>query len=656
LSSLDGQHTLREILAHRPELATILADQSSALHTLAQLLEAGLLQGNFRNDYAAEIAKHRDKQRTLGRMRWQRPWMLKLPLFNPDAQLAWLYRKTWFIWTRAGLVLWIFVVLAAAILLLEHFPHLQQFWSSRFLDPVNLVLLILVYPCLKALHELAHGLTTKKWGGQVYEVGLMLLVFMPVPYVDASASARFPSKYQRMLVAASGVMTELFCAAVALFVWLSSENVLVRDICLNIMIMGAVSSLLFNGNPLLRFDGYYVLSDALEIPNFGARASLHLKNVWQRSVLGLEPTKLTVAPGEKKWLLLYGVLSGIYRLVLSFAVAVYIAGHYFFVGVLLAVWSLALQFILPLWKGLSGSFATAKAHRRLWRFWWMHALLTLVIYIILFVVPVRHATDAHGLISVEGNHQIKTAAEGFLQQMLVRSGDSVDAGQPLLVLENASLPAELNAVLAHIAEQEILLNHYLTQDPTQAGFFRDELQRLRAQERDLRDDLSNLIVRSAVAGRVEIPQQDNMPGRYLGKGDLVGHVLTRQGYSVTALVPERLGEQLLSDVREIRVKSHSDPHHIYQGIDMRSVPLASAQLPDALLGSLRGGGIPVDTSDTSGTRALEAYFQVEMGLQVHQQQAPPAGHAEILLIHSSEPPGRRWWRQLRLLFLDRFEV
>lgn len=656
LSSLDGQQTLREILTQRPELAKLFTDQTAALHTLAQLLETGLLQGDLHNDYADDIAKHRDKQRTLGRMRWQRPWMLKLPLFNPDAPLSWLYRKTWFIWTRTGLVVWIFTVLVAAVLLLEHFPHLQQFWSTRFLDPVNLVLLILVYPCLKALHELAHGLTTKKWGGQVYEVGLMFLIFMPVPYVDASASARFPSKYQRMLVAASGVMTELWCAAIALFIWLASDHVLVRDICLNIMIMGAVSSLLFNGNPLLRFDGYYVLSDALEIPNLGTRASLYLKSLWQKAVLGLEPAALPLAPGEKKWLLLYGVLSGVYRLVLSFAVAVYIAGHYFFVGVLLAIWAVILQIVLPLWRGLAGAFTAASKNGKQRRFWLVHALLAMAIYVALFVIPVRHATDAHGVIAVEGQHQIKAGAEGFLQQTLVRSGDTVDVGHPLLILENTSLPAELSAVLAQIAEQEVLLNHYLTHDPTQAGLYRDELQRLRLQERDLRDELASLTVRSAAAGRVEIPEQNNLPGRFFQKGDLIGHVLAPQGYRVVALVPERLGDQLLSDVREVRVKSHSDPHHIYQGIDMRPIPLASAQLPDPMLGSLRGGDIPVDTSDTSGTRALQAFFQVEMGIQLHPQLAPPAGRAEILLIHSREPPGKRWWRQLRLLFLDRFEV
>ena len=359
------------------------------------------------------------------------------------------------------------------------------------------------------------------------------------------------------------------------------------------------------------------------------------------SVEFVDGMPLTLAPGEKKWLLLYGVLSGTYRLVLSFAVAVYIAGHYFFIGVLLAVWALILQILLPLWKGLAGAFSAAKNQGKRRRFWLMHALLAMAVYGVLFVLPVRHATSAHGLIALDGKHQIKAGAEGFLQHVLVNNGEAVDAGQPLLVLENASLPAELNAVLAQMAEQEVLLNYYLTNDPTQAGLYRDELQRLRQQERDLRDDLANLTVRSAVAGRVEIFAQQNLPGRYLRKGDLLGHVVAPHGYRVTALVPEGLGNQLLDEVREVRIKPHSDPRRVYLGIDIRPLPQATTQLPDPVLGSLRGGKIPVDTSDTSGTRALKAFFQVEVGLQPQLQQVPTAGRADILLIHNSEPPGKR---------------
>src|SRR5690606_13461760 len=135
---------------------------------------------------------------------------------------------------------------------------------------------------------------------------------------------------------------------------------------------------------------------------------------------------LPLAAGEKKWLLGYGVLSGIYRLALSVSVAVYIAGHYFFIGVLLGIWALVLQLLLPLRKGLLATFELAKNHHRQRRFWLGYGLLALVFYLLLFAVPMRHSVGAQGIISIAGDHQIKTAAEGFVQKILVRSGETVE--------------------------------------------------------------------------------------------------------------------------------------------------------------------------------------------------------------------------------------
>jgi len=655
LNCLDGKKSLQQILAEQPALQSFVQNRPQALQILAQLLEAGLLQGDFAYDYGEDLSRQREKSRKLGQLRWQRPWMLKLPLFHPDRQLAWLYRKTFFIWTRPALLIWLLTLVAALFALMDYLPHLKVFWSQRFLDPVNLLLLVLVYPFLKAAHELAHGLTTKKWGGQVYEVGVMLLVFMPVPYVDASASTQFPHKYQRMLVAASGVMTELFCAAIALFIWIATDNILLRDICMNVMIIGAVSSAVFNGNPLLRYDGYYVLSDWLEIPNLGSRSSLYLKNLWQRWLLNIDPPPMPLAPGESKWLLSYGILSGIYRLVLSFTVALYIAGHYFFIGVLLAFWAALLQILMPFYKGLINSFTAAKQHGRRARFFLGYGILLGMFYVGLFWLPLRHATVAEALVMVEGSHEIKITSEGFLQEILVQNGEQVKSGQPLLVLQNTTLPAQLDAVRAQISEAEILLNRYLSEQPEQAGFYRDELQRLHQEENDLRESLENLTVTSAVSGRVEIPAAPNQLGRYFAKGDVLGHVLGSDAVRVLALVPERQGDEVLRDVQETWLKTAAHPQRLRKAGDLHPVPLASAQLPDAKFGSLRGGNISVDTSDKSGVRALEPYFQVEIDLPADMQEEPVTGRAKVLFIHSNEPVGRRWLRELRRMLLQRFE-
>ena len=129
---------------------------------------------------------------------------------------------------------------------------------------------------MKALHECGHGFATKVLGGEVHEAGIILLALMPVPYVDASAASAFRSKGQRVLVGAGGMLVELFLASLALFVWLLVEPGPVRAVAWNVMLIGGVSTLVFNANPLLRFDGYYILADAIDIPNLGSRANAWL--------------------------------------------------------------------------------------------------------------------------------------------------------------------------------------------------------------------------------------------------------------------------------------------------------------------------------------------------------------------------------------------
>ncbi|MCR6652760.1 MAG: biotin/lipoyl-binding protein [Cellvibrionaceae bacterium] len=271
------------------------------------------------------------------------------------------------------------------------------------------------------------------------------------------------------------------------------------------------------------------------------------------------------------------------------------------------------------------------------------------------MIPLRHATQAEALLRVDGSYQIKAGAEGFLTEVLVRNGEQVNAGQALLVLQNSALPAQLEAVLAQIAEAEIFLSRYLTDQPDQAGFYRDQLQRLRQEEGDLRESLANLTVTSAAAGRVEIAAPDNQIGRYFAKGDVLGYVLASDAHRLIALVPEHMGSGVLRDVQEAKVRLAGDPAREYTATDLQPVPQAVAQLPDAYFGSRNGGSISVDISDSSGTRALEPYFQVEMRLQA-QGEMPLAGRGRVLFVHSDEPLGLHWLRQLRRLLLERFEI
>ena len=196
------------------------------------------------------------------------------------------------------------------------------------------MLLWITFPFVKALHELGHGFAVKRWGGEVHEMGIMFLVFMPVPYVDASAASAFQSKYQRMVVGSAGMLVEVFIAALAMFVWLNVEPGMIRAVAFNVMLIAGVSTVLFNGNPLLRFDGYYVLMDWLEIPNLGSRANQYIGYLIQRYPFGIRNAQSPVsARGERGWFVFYSIASFCYRMFIFATIIWFVAGEFFVVGV-----------------------------------------------------------------------------------------------------------------------------------------------------------------------------------------------------------------------------------------------------------------------------------------------------------------------------------
>lgn len=176
----------------------------------------------------------------------------------------------------------------------------------------------LLYPLIKLVHETSHGLAVQRWGGAVREAGASLLVLMPVPYVNASAANAFRHRYQRALVSAAGVMSELALAALAMLAWQWLQPSLARDVALLVMVTGLMSTLLVNGNPLLRFDGYYLLCDALDLRNLASRSARWWAEFAARRLLGAaSEAPLEPLPGERPWLVAYAPLSLAYRVVLS---------------------------------------------------------------------------------------------------------------------------------------------------------------------------------------------------------------------------------------------------------------------------------------------------------------------------------------------------
>ncbi|MEO1575415.1 MAG: hypothetical protein AAFU65_10700, partial [Pseudomonadota bacterium] len=268
LGQFDGERTVAEIWE---DTLTTLGDDAPTQDELIQLLGDLFDAGVVDFDRASDLDQLFDNQKTRSRAestaRFSNPLFMRFALFNPNRLALALQPVMGWLFSRATLVLWLLGMIATGIAAAYAWPDLGHSVRHDLVSPRNLLIMWFVFPLMKLVHELAHAVAIRRFGGEVQECGIALLVLLPVPYVDASDSARFSNKHHRMAVAAAGILVETGLAALGLAVWFVVEPGLVRDIALSVFVTGTLSSVLFNGNPLLKFDAYYVLSDLLEIPN-----------------------------------------------------------------------------------------------------------------------------------------------------------------------------------------------------------------------------------------------------------------------------------------------------------------------------------------------------------------------------------------------------
>ena len=322
--------------------------QDEVLGLLSQLHLASLLY--FRDLPASGAIQER------AAMQRRREWMgkamaflfVRIPLFSPDRWLDGLRPLIRLTTGPLAGALWLAVVLAGAASVIGEWPALSAA-GQGLLSLSNLPLMYVAISGVKVVHELAHAFVVKRYGGQVPVFGIMLLVFAPLPYTDATASWGLRSKWQRAYIGAAGMLAELFLAALAALVRVNTGAGTVNALAFNVMVVGSVSSLLFNGNPLLRFDAYYILSDLAELPNLYQKAQQQWLHWGRRWVLGITDSNGPAADGrERAWYGAYGALAFFYRLVVTATILLFVTDQWFAIGVVLLVTSLLALVGMPL--------------------------------------------------------------------------------------------------------------------------------------------------------------------------------------------------------------------------------------------------------------------------------------------------------------------
>jgi putative peptide zinc metalloprotease protein len=630
--------------------------QNEVVDLLVQLSGAELLSADVSPDAQALFERYRKKRRMTWKQYLLNPMSLKLPLVDPHAfvdrcapRLAWCF-------TPWGFLLWLAVVLPALVLAGQHWNELTHNFSEQVLSSSNLWVMAGVFPVVKLLHEFGHAFAVRVWGGSVREMGLMFLVFAPVPYVDASAAALFPSKWRRAVVAAAGVLTELFLAALSLYVWLLAEPGIARAVAYATMVVAGVSTLVVNGNPLLRYDAYYVLSDLIEMPNLAQRGQKYLTYLWDRTVCGAEDAEAPPeSAAERRWLLVYTPLAWCYRVFVMLSIILFLSGEFFIFGILLALWSLMTLFAVPLWKAWR-HLARSPVLQRTRAKAISRSLALLLLALLLVLIPVPLYTRAEGVVWLPEQALVRAGGDGFFVRWQVEPGTWVKTGDVLFEQEDRQLMTGIEVARAKVDEARARHRAEAFTDPAAARVS----ERAWRQEREilarLEERKARLTGRAQADGVLAAAKAQDLPGRRLKQGELIGYVLAKDALVARTVVTQDDIDLVRTRFAGAELRFADSIGHRAQVTLIRPPAGGVNELPSPALGLSAGGRIPTQPNDPDGVKTVERVFLLDLALP---EDWPPAAFGERVYVrfdHGREPLAWQGLRRLRQLFLGRFGV
>jgi putative peptide zinc metalloprotease protein len=642
LNLLDGSRTVEQALVQSKHSHSSRLLKRDVILLMGNLQSAGLLEQD-----AAQTSDTSLLNPNSTANRWRNPFAVKFPLINPDRML----HKTahWFrpLFSPVALFFWVGMVLTGLATVMLNWQALVEHSESRFADPQNFLWYWLLYPLVKGLHEFGHAYATKVWGGAVHEMGITFLVFFPVPYVDSSAAHRFSSKSRRMAVCAAGIMVEFFLAASALLVWVNTDHGLVHDFAFDIVIIAGISTLLFNANPLLRFDGYYLLSELMEIPNLGTRSDQYLGYLFKRYVLDMPDIRTPVsAAGEAKWLATYGICARIYRVFISLFIAFWIAGKLFIIGVLLAMWGVLGQIVYPLARSICLLIPAVIRANKMNRFIAVVSVAS-IIFASILIIPMSHSTYSEGVVNLPENAYIRASTDGVITAVYSADGESINNGEIILKLEDIELEARMHSLVAQLEETRARQQAAFLQDRSQTDILKAKALGIETDISVVKEQLASLEIVSATAGVVSLPMASDLLGRYVKRGDVMGYVAGLSQISALVAVPQLDIDTVRRDVNSIEVKLSSRPAETLTAEFIRELPQATDRLPNRILGSTSGGRMRVDARDETGMQLLSNIFLVEIALPLETSGSYLGQRIYVRFVHRRESLGNR--------LLDRFK-
>ena len=547
----------------------------------------------------------------------------RFSVFDPDKLFARMAKPIWWIWTRQSLWISIAMVAAAVFIVYQKYDATGAL-MSRFFSINNIALIWVTTIAIKSIHELGHGLTCKHFGGEVHEVGVMLLVFTPYFFVNVSDSWVMPERNKRILISAAGIYVELVLASLATFLWAVVQPGALEQILWNIMVIASISTIIFNANPLMRFDGYYIMTDWIEVPNLAIKSRAFIAYQVKRLIFGSDYEDASMArlplPRRRFGLFyFYAVASYLYGYFVIYKLTRYMGPHLAPYGLeKLATWfsvsALTAWVVMPFWsfmKSLQLKFDDWRPGGRLRRLGVVGGI-ALALFVLFCFVPTRLVIKRNVAVELASPEAVRPDFEGFVTQIFVKEGDKVPPGAPLARLTNRDLDQDLVQATAQLAVARAAVERALAEDkPAEQREAQAIATRMEKRFADATQCVARLTLRSRLGGTVLTHDLQLKLNTHLRINELFCEVAPLD--SMRIIIP--LTEKQVRWVRAgqpVEIKSYAYPGVAVRGsIAADPVILVGQDMP-AAFSMRRHGDVPTAYDRQGREIPLERTFEAEI--------------------------------------------
>ena len=666
---LDGQRTVAEVWhLCNEQMGDDAPTQGEIIQLLGQLYGANLLYGHLPPDTQSLLNRYRTRVRRRIQSFLTNLLFIRIPLLDPDSILNRWVGTVGRVFSLPGLAVWLAFITIGLYFVIGNFGELVR-QSADILAPGNLVYLYLSLVFVKVCHEFSHAFACKKFGqlegsgGQVHTMGVMFLVFVPLPYVDASSAWAFRRKWHRVIVGTAGVMAELVIAAIAAVFWANTSTGTLHIIAYNIIFIASVSTLLFNGNPLLRFDAYYVLSDLTEIPNLAQRSRYYIYYLVKRYCWDIRHAyNPSHSLGEQIWFVCYGIASTAWRIYISIRILLFLNNRLpeelFIVVPILAFSAIIMWVFAPIGRFVRFLMTSPELARTRQRAVLSTAGTLFLLVIVLGLLPFPDHVRVEGVVEPVHLAVIHAQVDGFVQDYLQAPADVSPQAEPLIQAANPELEAEQKGLLADRRGLEAKWRLAQTQDTAAAQIFNEQLKALDEQIARVDSQLESLRLRAPLRGKWVSADIDKTKGMYIRRGERIGLVGSLDNVLIRGTAGQAVAAMLIEQpCKGVEIRIRKRPDKTIKGSIEKILPAGLEILPSQALGYSAGGSMPTAPRDERGIKAAERFFEVRIKPDPDDSLRLLSGQRVIARIQlASKPLAEQCYNGVRQLFQRRFRI